>query len=305
MKNKKIIALTIAIVAVVLVGVLGLSRFFETSWQNENTVDNSLSADIVDNSESVFNYPFTTYEEIKNGGQTDWFTENRYVNNLNLPIPDDALPYQTIANIAGDAITYSTGLTNHQKITAYISGSVAHIGHTYGKTDAVATFHTGFEFTYSTDSNGKDVNVYKYETYNELKDTPKGKATDTIITVLLDMYTGEIYDLQISYNNEFLNPDEKFAYKLPFGCSYVDGQIEKELLSSTLEIIKLFGCREQFKRYCVLEFEGVYQVIIESSYGKVKYLEFLKENNNYMFANYTDAKHHYSPYNFEFKDISD
>ena len=36
MKNKKIIPLTIAIVAVALIATLGLSKVFETGWQNEN-----------------------------------------------------------------------------------------------------------------------------------------------------------------------------------------------------------------------------------------------------------------------------
>ena len=36
MKNKKIIPLTIAVVAVALIATLGLSKVFETGWQNEN-----------------------------------------------------------------------------------------------------------------------------------------------------------------------------------------------------------------------------------------------------------------------------
>ena len=66
MKNKKIIPLTIAMVAVVLIGMLGLSKFFETTWQNENTVDNSLSAEVVDDIETAFNYPYINKEIAEN-----------------------------------------------------------------------------------------------------------------------------------------------------------------------------------------------------------------------------------------------
>lgn len=37
MKNKKIISLTVLIVAIALMGILGLSKVFEAAWQKENT----------------------------------------------------------------------------------------------------------------------------------------------------------------------------------------------------------------------------------------------------------------------------
>ena len=64
MKNKKIISLTIFAVVLVAVGILGLSKVFENGWQNENTIDNSLDAEIMDAGESVFNYRFITPEEV-------------------------------------------------------------------------------------------------------------------------------------------------------------------------------------------------------------------------------------------------
>ena len=66
MRNKKIIAITVCLVAAVLVGMLGLSKFFETTWQNENTVDNSLSAEVVDDIETAFNYPYINKEIAEN-----------------------------------------------------------------------------------------------------------------------------------------------------------------------------------------------------------------------------------------------
>ena len=67
MKNKKIIPLTITIVAVALMVMLGLSKFFETSWQNENTVDNVLSVNTNKSDElSNFDYPYLDYEGLIN-----------------------------------------------------------------------------------------------------------------------------------------------------------------------------------------------------------------------------------------------
>ena len=66
MKNRKIISLTIFAVVLVAVGIIGLSKLFETTWQNENTVDNSLSAEVVDDAETVFNYPYINKEIAEN-----------------------------------------------------------------------------------------------------------------------------------------------------------------------------------------------------------------------------------------------
>lgn len=64
MKNKKLIAITVCLVAAVLIGMFGLSKFFETTWQRENTVDNSLSAEITEDNETVFNYPYLAVNEV-------------------------------------------------------------------------------------------------------------------------------------------------------------------------------------------------------------------------------------------------
>ena len=48
MKNKKLIVITVCLVAAVLAGMLGMSRFFETSWQQPEQTDNNLSAEITD-----------------------------------------------------------------------------------------------------------------------------------------------------------------------------------------------------------------------------------------------------------------
>lgn len=48
MKNKKIIPLTIAMVAVVLICILGMSKLFENTWQQPEQADNSLKTELPD-----------------------------------------------------------------------------------------------------------------------------------------------------------------------------------------------------------------------------------------------------------------
>ena len=105
MKNKKLIPITVCLVVAVLVGMLGLSKFFETTWQNENTVDNSLSAEVVDDVETIFDYPFV----IDNGETIDW--DNKY---MTTP-PEGAITWQQAANVAGETLKYMFGYTDHQK----------------------------------------------------------------------------------------------------------------------------------------------------------------------------------------------
>ena len=104
MKNRKIALLTVLSVVIVAVGILGLSKLFETGWQNENTVDNSLDAEIVENSEMKIDYPYTISER-----------------SLNAEEYPDIISYQEAANIAGEAILYLSGVTEHQKVAGEIN----------------------------------------------------------------------------------------------------------------------------------------------------------------------------------------
>ena len=114
MKNKKIISLTIFAVVLVAVGILGLSKVFETSWQNENSVGNNLDVVIVENSEKVFNYPYVTPEQaMENGRQVD-------LSNLvdsakeNIDLSEyGKISYQEAVNKVGEDIKYFTGFKNH------------------------------------------------------------------------------------------------------------------------------------------------------------------------------------------------
>ena len=108
MKNKKLIVITVCLVVAVLVGMIGLSKFFETTWQNENTVDNSLNAEVVDDVETIFDYPFV----IDNGETIGW--DNKH---MTTP-PEGAFTWQQSANVAGDTLKYMFGYTDHQKTQA-------------------------------------------------------------------------------------------------------------------------------------------------------------------------------------------
>ena len=110
MKNNKIVTLTIAIVVVALVTILALSKAFEIVWQKENTVDNILSAEVVDDSGTVFDYPFI----IDNGETIDWDEEY-----ITVP-PADAISYQEAANIAGETLKYMYGYTIQQTVPGKI-----------------------------------------------------------------------------------------------------------------------------------------------------------------------------------------
>ena len=157
MKNKKIIPLTIAMVAVVLIGMLGLSKFFETTWQNENTVDNSLSAEVVDDIETAFNYPYINKEIAENMEEKNWFVEAMLRRDSfdSIPVPENAITYQQAANIIGDAITYACGFTGHQKNPAYINCCDYLIGQTYSEDDPVATHQRGYKYIYIDEHNGE------------------------------------------------------------------------------------------------------------------------------------------------------
>ncbi len=116
MKNKKIISLTIAIVAVVLVGVLGMSKFFETTWQNENTVDNSLNVEIINNSNSIFDYPYISPEEAMAKGSQIVFSDVLFYDTQDIVLSEESrISCQEAVNKVGEDIKYLTGFKNHTK----------------------------------------------------------------------------------------------------------------------------------------------------------------------------------------------
>lgn len=132
MKNKKIIPLTITIVAVALMGMLTLSKFFETTWQNENTVDNVLNVNTNKSDElSNFDYPYLDYEGLINSidkkviEKYKVFIEDpakKFIYDKGWMYPDieTKISYQDVANICGEYFKYSLGISEQSAFPSYI-----------------------------------------------------------------------------------------------------------------------------------------------------------------------------------------
>lgn len=304
MKKGKIAIITACAVVLILGGIIALSKVFETSWQKESTVNNSLDADITD-AETSFDYPYITYEEAGKIAEKDFFITAMLRNYKNdyIPVPDGAITYQQAVNTVGEAVTYTTGLMGHQKNTSFIHCCERQIGHIYSKNDPVARHRLGYDYIYRDVQNGPVKTVYCYNNFNEQLFDENGSFVDTAVSALVDVFTGEIYELDINYNKNLLNENPKFSYSLPFGCNYADEQTAKDMLAAALETAELMGCKQEFGRYCVLEYEGYYSVYLESSFGNLKNVMFLKEANNCVLRRYSAYELGISPYNFTFREI--
>ena len=130
MKNKKIISLTIFAVVLVAVGILGLSKAFETSWQNENTVDNNLNADIENITEdSYFDYPYIAINNLKSIDEIPSDILNMYypiyisesiLESYRLKPKETMISFQEASNISGEFIKDSLGIAQHTNQPAFI-----------------------------------------------------------------------------------------------------------------------------------------------------------------------------------------
>ena len=230
MKNKKIIFLTIFAVALVLVGILGLSKLFENGWQNENTVDNSLNVEIVDTDiytnlgESEFDYPFLTEEECVNKkdedaylryrdaidplwpSQTDWAIEKR--ENRKYYYPEEGmLSFQEVANKCGEIAKYIVGYTEHTKLPAVI------MYHPVDSNEGITRVSTGYDIT------GEP--YYYYYFLNENKD----KALQFILNAI----TGEIIMINVDGEIfvEYIN-DLEYYYYLSEPASEICNTLEEQ-----------------------------------------------------------------------------
>ncbi|MBR6609189.1 MAG: hypothetical protein IKK99_03120 [Oscillospiraceae bacterium] len=140
MKSRKVIYLTVTIVAIALVSILGLSKIFEISWQAPGEVDNNLNVDndtlnqetmiinypyymlndhaIFDNKDFQEEYPVVYARYIQSGGKTNYIYNN-------IVVPDTNLTHQDIANICGETIKYLYGrsdLQNNKATVLYREG---------------------------------------------------------------------------------------------------------------------------------------------------------------------------------------
>lgn len=211
MKNKKVIFLTIIIVTVALIGVLSMSRVFETMWQNTGTSENNLDVDESNlQQQTAFNYPYI----IDNGQTVDW--DNQYITTP----PEDVITWQQAANIAGETIKDIFGITNHQKSTAKMCY--------YDRPNTENERFSGETYYYYSEWD-KDIN---------------GVIQNINVWAYIDAHTGEV--LLLNNVNETAKTERaNVEWQAP------TDNIKKKLLKDTNDILAYFGKNEvvRFKIY--------------------------------------------------------
>ena len=275
MKNKKLISITVCLVAAVLVGILGLSKFFESTWQNENTVDNSLDAEIVDSSESVFNYPYITAQMLENDKSLPWNNIIGITSDV-VPVPENAISYQEAANIAGEAIQYITGYMNHQKASAFVD---CQLWHRYISDNSPLDF--------SVDKvHSEELTVYKYVI---LEDTDNDKHFEVDIYATVDPFTKEIYSINFKDENYWSTAITK---KWTHGINdliAVNEPLKTELLTSALAIKELCNNKSDISHYRVYESESHYGVVFIPTDINTKITVLFSKGETPMFFNYRNS----------------
>lgn len=130
MKKGKIAVITACAVVLILGGIIGLSKAFETSWQRENTVDNSLSAEITEDNETAFNYPYLAVNEVNSLDDVPDEIQKMYCPYyLNAGVvesykgirqQEDMMSYQDISNKAGEFLKDALGIVQHTNSAAML-----------------------------------------------------------------------------------------------------------------------------------------------------------------------------------------
>ncbi len=115
MKNKNVISLTILLIAAVIIGVIGMSKLVESSWQTTSGKDNQLTVneENLQAEESTFDYPYINYSQL-NAEDKELYKTFEQISDSILP-ENKEFTYQQAANKLGEAIKYLTGYTEHQK----------------------------------------------------------------------------------------------------------------------------------------------------------------------------------------------
>ncbi len=271
MKSRKIISLTVLIVAIALMGILGLSKAFETAWQKENTIDNSLSAEIVDDAGTVFDYPFQINDDMKKVIDTyinNWFSSiedfRGGFNGEYISQPDkNMITYQQATNSAGEILKYLYGFTRPQNNTATI---------------------TFFDIPYLSENN-RGSTFYSY--YNNWSYNDNFDNSVTIeANIFVNPYNGEIMQVIVTDSKE-TDSDTNIE-------SDID---EHELYQYALEVLKTIGINYEVEE-CYIYAIGISkeECGITFKLTDEKYYNFvfdLNNNNSLMvFENSSDIGKH-------------
>ena len=248
MKNRKVALLTILSVVIVVAGILGLSKLFETGWQNENTVDNSLDAEIIDSSESVFNYPYINAQMLENDKNSFWNNIIGITSDI-VSVPENAISYQEAANTAGEAIQYITGYMNHQKGTAFVDCQM------WTRFLGVNSPLVSNEEGVNTD---EILTTYKYVF---LEDANNDKHFEVNIYANVDPFTKEIYSIEFhNENNRNTINSNEWTHGIN-DLIAVSEPLKTELLTSALYIKELCNSKSDISHYRVYESESHYGVV--------------------------------------------
>ena len=250
MKNKKIIPITVCLVAMVLVGMLCLSKFFETSWQRENTVDNGLTAEINSKKENsaVINYPFVM--------------DN---NSIKPEAFSNIISCQEAVNIAGEAILYLSGITEHQKIPGQLSllkqrRVVVNNSKTADETGTIIKDRYNYiRYSYSlrVDTDLSDEDCPKYIQVNCVVDAEKGE----IISILIENYS--------KYGQDYQKIKDEYMPYVTEKRELTQSEIDRNL-DYINQIINAFGWTAEPVSYKMTE--------QTTPYGKVYNADILLDN---------------------------
>lgn len=269
MKNKKIIPLTITIVAVALVSILGLSKLFETGWLKENTVDNTLDADTENITEdSYFDYPYIAVNDFKSideipSGILDiyypTYIDESLVEHFYALLPkEDMLSFQDISNITGEFIKDSLGVVNHTNEPAII-------------------IYDEYELEYPN---------YKY--FYCVKNDSDNSKYNVIYYFTLDAITGEIKFLS-SYD------DRRFEYQQKGNDLTITKQEEENIINLVKDYLKLLGNDTEILGYSMQVTDSPYSEKDTKYYTVYMQLEnnityyyqmTIKENNGFWLTSY-------------------
>ncbi len=209
MKRGKIAVITACAVVLILGGIIALSRVFESSWQQESTVDNSLDAEIVDSNESVFNYPYVSRQQAVDDGYSPAYETLECAEQGGSVYKDYMTDIQTAVNTAGENVKYLTGFTAHQTIPV------------------MAQLINGI-FT--------EDGIYWITFYNYLLyDTSEPIGSDYVRSydAFVDAVSGKVITLSIWYSFG------DNMYQFPEGKTKIDTEKEQQIRSYAKDVIQL------------------------------------------------------------------
>ncbi|MBQ8604783.1 MAG: hypothetical protein IJ410_08085 [Oscillospiraceae bacterium] len=172
MKNLKLAAITLMLIAATVLCVLGMSGNVETGWQETGETDNSVATErkVFRNVNTAIDYPFVKLDETDNEELKTFYGSHIYNSR---PLPEKSLSYQQVANIMGESLTILFGLKTQEANPASIQ---------YENIDTEIAYPVSERFFYSyiieKGDNPADLNNYK------------------VINCLINPYTGEIWSLQ-------------------------------------------------------------------------------------------------------------